>query len=155
MCAYSSRAEDKSSEAMKQAVKEAMKRNLSSYEQMKTIARAYITKRECSVQEAIYHVIPELWLRKSYALVIFINTNLPEKPCRICRKEEEINELPVIAQMFLSVKWLIDILSVPIKHSKIASTAWQTLYVLQNFVHIITFQRRKRQTMRTITSQKF
>ena len=33
---------------------------------MKAIARAYATKRECSVQEAVYLVIPELWLRKIF-----------------------------------------------------------------------------------------
>jgi len=31
---------------------------------MKSIARAYTTKREVSVQEAAYLVLPELWLRK-------------------------------------------------------------------------------------------
>ena len=94
MCAYFSKSEDESTEAMKQAAKEAMKSNISAYEQMKFIARAYITKRECSIQEAVYHVMPELWLRKSYPTVIFINTNLPEKRFRICRTEEELSELP-------------------------------------------------------------
>ena len=90
MCAYFSKSEDESTEAMKQAAKEAMKSNISAYEQMKSIARAYITKCECSIQEAVYHVMPELWLRKSYPTVIFINTNLPEKRFRICRTEEGI-----------------------------------------------------------------
>ena len=94
MCVYFLKLEDESTEAMKQAVKEAMKSNKSAYEQMKSIARAYITKRECSVQEAVYHVIPELWLRKAYPTVIFINTNLPEKRFRICCCEEELSELP-------------------------------------------------------------
>ena len=83
MCAYFSKSEDESSEAMKQAAKEAKELNKSSYEQMKSIAKAYITKRECSVQEAVYHVMPELWLRKSYPCVIFINTNMPEKRFRV------------------------------------------------------------------------
>ena len=61
---------------------------------MKFIARAYITKRECSVQEAVYHVMPELWLRKSYPRVIFVNTNLPEKRFRVCLTKGELNELP-------------------------------------------------------------
>ena len=38
--------------------------------------------------------MPELWLRKSYPKVIFINTNLPEKRFRMCRTEEELSELP-------------------------------------------------------------
>ena len=94
MCAYFSKSEDESSEAMKQAAKEAKELNKSSYEQMKSIARAYITKRECSVQEAVCHVMPELWLRKSYPCVIFINTNMPEKHFRVCRTEDKLGELP-------------------------------------------------------------
>ena len=64
MCAYFCNSYDESSEAMKQAAKETIKMNLISYKQMKTIARAYITRRECSVREAVYHVMPEMWLRK-------------------------------------------------------------------------------------------
>ena len=94
MCAYFSKSEDESSEAMQQAAREAKKMNHDSYEQMKAIARAYITKRECSVQEAVYHIMPELWLRKSYPRVIFANSNLPGNRFRICLSEEEINELP-------------------------------------------------------------
>ena len=94
MCAYFSKSEDKSSEAMKQAAKEARESNKTTYEQMKFVARAYITKRECSVQEAVYHVMPGLWLRKSYPRVIFVNTNLPEKRFRVWLMEDELNELP-------------------------------------------------------------
>lgn len=88
MCAYFPKA------SMRQAAKEAMKSNLSSYEQMKSIARAYITKRKCSVQEAVYHVMPELWLRKTFPAVVFINTNLPGKRYRIIQSEDKLSELP-------------------------------------------------------------
>ena len=94
MCAYFSKSEDESSEAINQAAREAFKMNLDHYEQMKAVARAYITKRECSVQEAVYHVMPELWLRKTFPCVIFANSNLPENRFKICRSEEEIKELP-------------------------------------------------------------
>ena len=70
MCAYSSKSEDESSEATKQAVKDAVTTNKSSYEQIKSVARAYSTKRECSVQEAVYQIMPELWLRKSFPAVV-------------------------------------------------------------------------------------
>ena len=46
MCAYFSKAEDETSEAMKQAAKEALSGNKSHYDKMKAIARAYATKRE-------------------------------------------------------------------------------------------------------------
>ena len=60
MCAYFSKSEDESSEAMTQAAKEASDNNLNAFERMKSISKAYSTKRECSVQEAVYHIMPEL-----------------------------------------------------------------------------------------------
>lgn len=33
-------------------------------------------KRECSFQEAVYHIIPELWLQKTILAVIFADTNI-------------------------------------------------------------------------------
>ena len=79
MCADFSKAEDKRSEAMKQAVKDAINGKKSDFERMKVIARAYATKRECSVQEAVYLVMPELWLRKTFPKVLFLNSNIPKK----------------------------------------------------------------------------
>merc|ERR1712121_585253 len=61
---------------------------------MKSIARAYITMREVSVVEAVYHVLPELWLNKKFPAVVFINTNLPEKRFQVFRSEEELSQLP-------------------------------------------------------------
>ena len=60
MSAYFSKSEDETSEAMKQTGKEALKVNKSDYERIKAIRKAYITKRECSVQEAVYLIMPEL-----------------------------------------------------------------------------------------------
>ena len=94
MCAYFSKSEDETSEAMKQAAKEAVTTNKSKFEQMKAIAREYATKRECSVQEAVYHIMPELWLRKTSPRVMFANSNLPENRYKLFRTQEEINELP-------------------------------------------------------------
>ena len=61
---------------------------------MKAIARDYATKKKCSVQEAVYLVMPELWLRKTFPKVLFLNSNIPEKRYRIFRNKEEIDELP-------------------------------------------------------------
>ena len=79
---------------MKQVAKEALTGNKSDYEKMKAIAKAYITKRECSVQEAVYLIMPELWLCKIFPRVIFLNSNLPEKRFRIFKKKAKIDELP-------------------------------------------------------------
>ena len=64
MCAYFSKSEDQTSQAMKQAAIEAKDMGVSKFEKMKLIARAYMNKRECSLQEAVYQMLPELWLRK-------------------------------------------------------------------------------------------
>ena len=61
MCAYFSKVKDETSEAMKKAVKDAINWKKSDFDRMKAIARAYATKRECSVQEAVYLVMPEIW----------------------------------------------------------------------------------------------
>ena len=60
MCTYLSKSDDETSEAMKQDAEDACNMNKNNFEQMKSIARAYATRRECSVQEAVYHVMPEL-----------------------------------------------------------------------------------------------
>ena len=94
ICKYVSKSEDECSKAMKQALDEARNNNSDKFQQMLKLAKAYSSNRECSVQEAVYHVMPELWLRKTFPAVIFVNTNLPENRFRICKSEEELNELP-------------------------------------------------------------
>lgn len=47
-------------EAMKQAAREAFASGNSNFERMRAIARVCFTKRECSVQQAAYLVMPAL-----------------------------------------------------------------------------------------------
>ena len=94
MCVYLSKTEDECSQAMSEAVKESLEANFSNYEQMHSIAQAYSSKRECSLQEEVYHIMPELWLRKFFPAVIFDNRNLPENRYRVCLSEAELKELP-------------------------------------------------------------
>ena len=94
MCKYLSKAEDKCSNAMKQALEEAREMSCSKYDEMVNIAHAYASKRECSVQEAVYHIMPELWLRKTFPKIQFLNSNLPEDRYRIAKSEDELTELP-------------------------------------------------------------
>ena len=75
MCACFSKSEDETSEAMKQPENEAVTTSKSKFEQMKAIARAYATKREFSVQEAVYHIMP---VKETPPRVMFSNSNLPE-----------------------------------------------------------------------------
>ena len=53
MGAYLSTREDECSHAMNQTFNKAMASNLTSYDQRKSIARAYCVKRGCSVPEAV------------------------------------------------------------------------------------------------------
>ncbi|XP_066926174.1 uncharacterized protein [Clytia hemisphaerica] len=94
MCAYLSKTEDEVSHAMTQAVQDAFENGGDKYQQMKSVAHAYVSKREVSVQEAVYLTMPELWLRKLYPGVTFANTNVPEKRFRMCLSEDEISQLP-------------------------------------------------------------
>ena len=94
MCAYLSKCEDECSQAMSQAVKDAFEQNLDKYQQMKSVASAYVNKRECSIQECVYHILAGQWLRKTFPGVIFANSNLPENRYRICRNKKDISELP-------------------------------------------------------------
>ena len=63
---------------MNETFKESMALNRTNYNQLKPFARAYSMKRECSVQEAVYHIIPELWLQKAFPALVFSDTNIPK-----------------------------------------------------------------------------
>ena len=97
MCAYISKAEDELSKSMKQAVKVSPTRNKSDYKKIKPIARAYVTKRECSIEEAVYLAMLALWLHKEFPQVILLNRYLPEKCCKIVKKKVILQ----ICQIFL------------------------------------------------------
>ena len=61
---------------------------------MKNILKAYTSNRECSVQEAVYNILPELHLRRVFPGVQFVNTNLPEESSKILQNEEQLSSLP-------------------------------------------------------------
>ena len=94
MCAYLSKSEEECSLAMTQAVTDAFEKELDNHEQMKSVANVYLNKRECSVQECVYHILPGQWLRKTFPGVIFANINIPEKRFRIFLCKNEISDLP-------------------------------------------------------------
>ena len=79
---------------MKQAAKEAFENNMHNHDIMKTVAKAYLSNRECSVHEAMYHILPELKLRRIFPAVYFVNTNSPEERVQVLRSEKELSELP-------------------------------------------------------------
>ena len=79
---------------MKQAVREAFDNKLDQFNTMKNILNAYTSNRECYVQEAVYHILPELHLRRVFPGAQFVNTNLPEEHSKIFQTEEELYSLP-------------------------------------------------------------
>ena len=89
-----SKTADQCSQAMKQAAKEVFENNMLHHDTMKTIARANLSNRECSVQEVVYHILPELKLRRIFPAKYFVNTNLPEERVQVLVPEKELSELP-------------------------------------------------------------
>ena len=94
ICNYLSKEGDECSQAMKRTFKETLEKEDSYYEQMKTIAHAYSSKRECSLEEAVYHIMPELWLRKVFPTVVNVNSNIPEKRINMMLSKRELSMLP-------------------------------------------------------------
>ena len=78
---------------MKQAAKEAFENNIHYHDTMKTIVRGYLSNRECSVQEAVYHMLPELKLRRIFPPVYLVNTILPEERVQVLFSEKELSKL--------------------------------------------------------------
>ena len=77
MCPYLSKSESECSVAMKQVVQDAFEKDLYNYEQMKSVANVYINKKECSLHECVYHILPGQWLRKTFRGVILVQSNVP------------------------------------------------------------------------------
>ena len=93
MTAYFSKSESEVSESLKQAAKKITKQNLNVRDAMKEIAYSFISSRQLSVQEVVYNVLPELWLRKCSPEISFINTNLPNNRIRMINSKEELELL--------------------------------------------------------------
>ena len=88
MCSYFSKSEDKCSFPMKKAAREAFDTKLDQFNTLKNILKAYTSNRECSVQDAVFHILPELYLRRVFPGVQSVNTNLPEERSKILQTEE-------------------------------------------------------------------
>ena len=81
------------SEAIMTAAKEAKKENMGLREGLRKIGAAISSSREVSAQEFVYRCLPELWLRKTYPAIIFVNADLPERRIRTRKTEKVLAEL--------------------------------------------------------------
>ena len=64
MCSYFSKCEIESSISIKNAANES--ENLYYQGKIKKLAIPFLTHRQCSLQEAVYQLMPELWLREHF-----------------------------------------------------------------------------------------
>ena len=64
------------------------------HDTMKTIAKAYLSSRGCSVQETVYHILSELKLPRIFPAMYFGNIILPEERVQVLLSEKERSELP-------------------------------------------------------------
>ena len=71
---------------MTQEVRDAFERELDNREQMRSAANAYLNKKECIIQECVYHALPGHWPRRTFP-VIFANSNAPKKRFHIFLSE--------------------------------------------------------------------
>ena len=79
MCQYFSKTEDGCTQAMKKTTKEVFKNKMDHHDTMKTVAKAYLSDRECFLQEAVYPILPELKVSRIFHAVYFVNTNPPDE----------------------------------------------------------------------------
>ena len=77
---------------MKQAPKEAFENNMHHHDTMKAIVKAYLSSQQCYVQEAVYHILPELKPRRIFLAVYFVNTNPLEERVQVLLSEKELKE---------------------------------------------------------------
>ena len=93
VCSYFSKDETECSQAIMNAAREAKDNNLNIRESLRKVGTAFLSCREVSAQECVYRCMPELWLRKTFPCIVFVNTGLPEERCRVAKSQEEIEAL--------------------------------------------------------------
>ena len=59
----------------------------------KKFAYSFISKPQLSVQEAIYNILLEHWIRKCFLGISFINTKQPQNRIRMIKSKEELKGL--------------------------------------------------------------
>ena len=61
---------------------------------MKNIVKGYTSYRECFVLEAVDHILSELYLRRFFPKLQFVNSNLQEEHSNKLKSEEQLSFLP-------------------------------------------------------------
>ena len=110
MCQYFSKIEDQCSQVIKQAAKEAFENNMHDHGTVRTISKVYLSNRESSVQDSVYHILSDLKLSRIFPAVFFNNINLLEERVQVLLPKKNIENYPMIDHIFsrdqiLSVIW--------------------------------------------------
>ena len=58
---------------------------------MKAVAKAYLKSQECTVLEKVYHILPELKLKRTFLAVYFVNSNLPEEIVQVLLPQKRLS----------------------------------------------------------------
>ena len=74
---------------MKHVVQYAMESKLTIYDETRSIAHTFLSKRECGVKECAFHILSEQRLKETNSLVTFEISNISEKRFRICLSEDD------------------------------------------------------------------
>ena len=94
MCAYMSKSEDNCSNAIKQVFKTFIGNKCGNSKQLRDRAHPISSNQEYSVQETVHHCLSKSWLLQIFPVVIYVNTNIPEKRFRVLHSQKQIRELP-------------------------------------------------------------
>ena len=110
MCQYFSKTEDQCSQIIKQTAKEAFENNMHDHGTIRTIAKVYLSNRESSVQDSVYHILSDLKLSRIFPAVYFNNINLLEERVQVLLPKRNLVNYPMIDHIFsrdqiLSVIW--------------------------------------------------
>lgn len=61
-------------------------------EDLRKIGAAFLSTREVSSQECVYHCMPELW-KKIFPATVFVSTELTEERIRVTKSQQELEDL--------------------------------------------------------------
>ena len=140
MCSYFSKSEGKCWFAMNQGAGEFFDTKVDQFNSMKNILKVYTSYRKCSVQEAVYHILPELHLRRVFPGVQFVNTNLPEERSKILQTEEKLSSLPDDSTDIFKRNNIDCYLEDDQSGFVMENVAYLILFALHNLLHIYILQ---------------
>ena len=125
---------------MNQGAGEFFDTKVDQFNSMKNILKVYTSYRKCSVQEAVYHILPELHLRRVFPGVQFVNTNLPEERSKILQTEEKLSSLPDDSTDIFKRNNIDCYLEDDQSGFVMENVAYLILFALHNLLHIYILQ---------------